>query len=98
MDKDVADVAYDSRKTVKGGMFVAIQGTVVDGHKFIDSAVEAGAEVIVAEKETGNMFIAMRGTQVDGHQFIPKAVELELTRPREWRRLHHWPTVRHGRR
>lgn len=52
LDKDVADIAYDSRKTVKGGMFVAIQGTVVDGHKFIDSAVEAGAEVIVAEKET----------------------------------------------
>ncbi len=53
LDKDVADIAYDSRKTVKGGMFVAIQGTLVDGHNFIESAVEAGAEVIVVEKETG---------------------------------------------
>ncbi len=53
LDKDVADIAYDSRKTVKGGMFVAIQGTLVDGHNFIESAVEAGAEVIVMEKETG---------------------------------------------
>lgn len=52
LDKDVADIAYDSRKTVKGGMFVAIQGTLVDGHNFINSAVEAGAEVIVVEKET----------------------------------------------
>ena len=52
LDKDVADTAYDSRKTVKGGMFVAIQGTLVDGHNFIESAVEAGAEVIVVEKET----------------------------------------------
>lgn len=52
LDKDVADIAYDSRKTVKGGMFVAIQGTLVDGHNFIVSAVEAGAEVIVVEKET----------------------------------------------
>ena len=52
LDKDVADIAYDSRKTVKGGMFVAIQGTVVEGHNFIESAVEAGAEVIVVEKET----------------------------------------------
>ena len=52
LDKDVADIAYDSRKTVKGGMFVAIQGTVVDGHNFIEGAVEAGAEVIVVEKET----------------------------------------------
>ena len=52
LDKDVSDIAYDSRKTVKGGMFVAIQGTLVDGHNFIVSAVEAGAEVIVVEKET----------------------------------------------
>ncbi len=52
LDKDVADIAYDSRKTVKGGMFVAIQGTLVDGHNFIVSAVEAGTEVIVVEKET----------------------------------------------
>ncbi len=52
LDKDVADIAYDSRKTVKGGMFVAIQGTLVDGNNFIVSAVEAGAEVIVVEKET----------------------------------------------
>ena len=31
-------------------MFVAIEGTVVDGHKFIDSAVAQGAGVVVVEK------------------------------------------------
>ncbi len=51
LDKDVADIAYDSRKVVRDGMFVAIEGTVVDGHTFIDSAVSAGASVIVVEKE-----------------------------------------------
>lgn len=50
-DVDVADLAYDSRKVVKGGAFVAIDGTVVDGHKFIGSAIELGASVIVVEKE-----------------------------------------------
>lgn len=52
LDKDVADIAYDSRKVKEHMMFVAIEGTVVDGHKFIQSAVEAGADVVVVEKET----------------------------------------------
>lgn len=51
-DKEVADIAYDSRNVVKNGMFVAIEGTVADGHKFISNAVDAGACVIVVEKET----------------------------------------------
>lgn len=52
LDTDVADIAYDSRKVVNNGMFVAIEGTVVDGHQYIGNAVEAGAVVIVAEKDT----------------------------------------------
>lgn len=52
IDREVADLAYDSRKVVKDGMFVAIEGTVVDGHQYIGSAIEAGAGVIVVEKET----------------------------------------------
>lgn len=50
-DREVSDIAYDSRKVVPGGMFVAIEGTVLDGHEYIGAAVEAGAGVIVAEKE-----------------------------------------------
>lgn len=52
LETEVSDIAYDSRKVKKNGMFVAIEGTVVDGHKFIPSAVEAGAGVVVLEKET----------------------------------------------
>lgn len=51
LERDVADLAYDSRKVVPDGMFVAIEGTVQDGHAYIDSAVKAGAGVIVVEKE-----------------------------------------------
>lgn len=50
--REVPDIAYDSRRVVKDGMFVAIEGTVQDGHEFIGKALEAGAGVIVAEKET----------------------------------------------
>lgn len=52
LDREVADIAYDSRKVKENVLFVAIEGTVVDGHKFIGNAVQAGANVIVVEKET----------------------------------------------
>ncbi|MCH5264752.1 MAG: UDP-N-acetylmuramoyl-L-alanyl-D-glutamate--2,6-diaminopimelate ligase [Lachnospiraceae bacterium] len=51
LDTQVEDIAYDSRKVQPGMLFVAIAGTVVDGHKFIPSAVSQGASVIVVEKE-----------------------------------------------
>lgn len=41
----------DSRKIEKGQIFVAIKGHTVDGHDFIEQAVEKGASSIVAEKE-----------------------------------------------
>ena len=50
LNRDVVDIAYDSRKVVRDGRFVAIEGTVQDGHAYIGKAVEAGACVIVAEK------------------------------------------------
>lgn len=50
LEQDVADLAYDSRKVVPNGMFVAIAGTVQDGHEYIGQAVQAGAAVIVAER------------------------------------------------
>lgn len=51
LDRDVADIAYDSRKVVPEGMFVAIAGTLQDGHQYIEDAVRAGAAVVVAEKQ-----------------------------------------------
>lgn len=51
LDKEVTDIIYDSRKVVPGSMFVCIPGAVVDGHKFAGAAVEAGADVLLVEKE-----------------------------------------------
>ena len=39
----VEDVAVDSRKVKPLGLFVAVPGTVVDGHDFIPQALDAGA-------------------------------------------------------
>lgn len=51
LDTDVQDIAYDSRKIKEGMLFVAIAGTVVDGHKFIPDVVAKGASVIVVERD-----------------------------------------------
>ncbi|MCH7399871.1 UDP-N-acetylmuramoyl-L-alanyl-D-glutamate--2,6-diaminopimelate ligase [Belliella sp. DSM 107340] len=49
MDKEISEIVFDSRKVVKDSVFVAISGTIVDGHDFIDTALEKGASVIVCE-------------------------------------------------
>ena len=41
----------DSRKVKPGQTFVAINGYTVDGHDYIDSAIENGASEIIAEKK-----------------------------------------------
>lgn len=48
-DVEIGDVQLDSRKMRKGALFIAVKGTVVDGHQFIDKAIESGAVAVVAE-------------------------------------------------
>lgn len=52
LDKDIAGIAYDSRRVKDDYLFVAIRGEKFDGHSFIRDAVDQGATVIVAEKES----------------------------------------------
>ena len=46
----VSGIEFDSRKVVSNSLFVAQKGETVDGHKFIDSALNKGASVIVCEE------------------------------------------------
>jgi UDP-N-acetylmuramoyl-L-alanyl-D-glutamate--2,6-diaminopimelate ligase len=50
MHVDVTGIAFDSRKVQPGFLFVAVKGTAVDGHDFIEKAVALGATAIMAEK------------------------------------------------
>lgn len=52
LDLEVNKIEYDSRKVLKGDVFVAIEGFNVDGHKFINRAIENGAKVIICSKNT----------------------------------------------
>ena len=49
-DIDIRDVQIDSRIVQQGSLFIALKGVAVDGHKFIDKAIEQGAAAIVCEK------------------------------------------------
>lgn len=46
----VDSVAFDSRKVLPMTLFVAVRGTVTDGHEYIDAAIKAGAVAVVCEE------------------------------------------------
>lgn len=48
-EAEVNKIEFDSRKIVSDDVFVAIKGTVSDGHDFIEKAINLGAAVVVCE-------------------------------------------------
>jgi UDP-N-acetylmuramoyl-L-alanyl-D-glutamate--2,6-diaminopimelate ligase len=60
---------FDSRQVLKGDVFVAIKGTNVDGHQYIDAVIEQGAIAIVCEALPDNLidgitYIVVENTNV----------------------------------
>ena len=49
-DVEIASIAFDSRKAASEGLFVAVKGTTVDGHLFIDKAIRQGAIAVLCEE------------------------------------------------
>ena len=49
-DLEINDVQIDSRKIKPGSLFIAAKGIALDGHQFIDRAIEAGAIAVVHEE------------------------------------------------
>ncbi|MEO8765157.1 MAG: UDP-N-acetylmuramoyl-L-alanyl-D-glutamate--2,6-diaminopimelate ligase [Ginsengibacter sp.] len=52
-DTEVNDLETDSRKIMPGGCFIAVKGTLTDGHSYIDTAIENGAIAIICERLPG---------------------------------------------
>lgn len=48
--REVNELVIDSRKVTENSLYIAMRGTVVDGHSFIASAIEKGAAAIVCEE------------------------------------------------
>jgi UDP-N-acetylmuramoyl-L-alanyl-D-glutamate--2,6-diaminopimelate ligase len=49
-DVEITKIEFDSRRIEAGTLFVAIPGTQVDGHNFIEKAIETGATAVLCEK------------------------------------------------
>lgn len=49
-EREIRKIVYDSRQAEPGSLFVAIPGTKLDGHRFINSAITRGAVGVVSER------------------------------------------------
>ena len=45
----IPHICFDSREVQKDSLFIAVNGTLSDGHSFIDSAISKGAIGVVCE-------------------------------------------------
>jgi len=48
-DIEISAVVFDSRKVIPGSLFVAVKGTVSDGHDYIAEAINDGAVAVICE-------------------------------------------------
>ncbi len=69
-DIDVVDITFDSRKVGSGTLFFAVKGTQVDGHDYIEGAIEKGASVIVCEKLPRKLSEAVTYVKVDNSAYV----------------------------
>src|SRR5476649_424916 len=48
-DIEISAVVFDSRRVIPGSLFVAVKGTLSDGHDFIAQAILDGAVAVICE-------------------------------------------------
>jgi len=58
-------IDFDSRNIKKGDVFVAIRGSLVDGHTYIDMAINNGAVAIICETIPDNLEDGITYVEVD---------------------------------
>lgn len=58
-------IQFDSREVSKQTLFVAQKGLVFDGHKFIDSVINSGANAIICEKLPETLVSGISYVQVE---------------------------------
>ncbi|HOE58074.1 MAG TPA: Mur ligase domain-containing protein, partial [Bacillota bacterium] len=51
LDIEISGMVYDSRKIMKGNLFICVVGYAYDGHSYINDALQKGAAAFVVEKD-----------------------------------------------
>ena len=69
-DLDISSISFDSRKVENGTLFFAVRGTQVDGHNYIEKAIEKGALAIVCEELPANLNEAVTYIKVDNSAYV----------------------------
>ena len=64
-NQEISSLLLDSRKVVANSLFVAIKGVELDGHQYINNAIEKGATVIVCEEFPAELIPDITYVQVD---------------------------------
>ena len=65
----IENICIDSRQAKKFSLFIAVRGTVVDGHEFIGKAIEQGSLAIVCEELPENLEKDVNYIQVKNSRF-----------------------------
>lgn len=65
----IKNIVFDSRLVEIGSLFVAVNGTQVNGHKFIEKAIQSGAVAILCEELPSNildeiLYLKVRNSQL----------------------------------
>ncbi len=61
----VNTIQFDSRKVSKGDVFVAIKGTISDGHDYIETVIKQGVTAIICESIPDNIVDNITYVEVD---------------------------------
>jgi UDP-N-acetylmuramoyl-tripeptide--D-alanyl-D-alanine ligase len=59
---EVSGVTFDSREVEPGHLFVAMPGTVADGHQFVERAFQAGAAAAIVSQPVGGPHVLVEDT------------------------------------
>ena len=69
----ITDVTHDSRHVRNGTIFVAIKGSTVDGHRFIEDVIRRGAAGIISEYDPPENFSGVWLKVADARHALAKA-------------------------
>ncbi|MEQ1644410.1 MAG: UDP-N-acetylmuramoyl-L-alanyl-D-glutamate--2,6-diaminopimelate ligase [Pyrinomonadaceae bacterium] len=76
-----ADVTHDSRAAREGALFVAIKGSTVDGHRFVEDVMRRGAAGIISEFDPPADFAGAWLKVSDARKALAKAASIVYGEP-----------------
>lgn len=69
-DLEISSISFDSRTVENGTLFFAVRGTQVDGHNYIEKAIEKGAIAIVCEQLPAILNDTVTYIKVDNSAYV----------------------------